>query len=120
MKAADVLRRLPRPVLLAVFWIVAVAVGVLALLPATMPLPTTGWDKANHGLAFTVLGLLGATCWPVSRTRVLLALAAYGGAIEIAQTFTATRSGEWLDWLADLVGLALAAAICAWDRRRYT
>lgn len=76
-----------------------------------MPLPTTGWDKSNHALAFAALGLLGCACWPASAVRVLVALAAYGGAIEIAQTFTETRMGEWIDWGADVVGLALAALI---------
>jgi VanZ family protein len=83
---------------------------VLALLPATLPLPTTGWDKANHALAFAVTASLGARCWPDRIARVRVGLAIYGGAIEIAQTLTATRMGEWTDWLADLVGLAVAAA----------
>lgn len=109
------LDRIPRRLLVAAFWIATVAIGVLALVPATMPLPTTGWDKANHGLAFATVGLLGAYCWPQSAARVWIALAAYGGAIEIAQTFTETRSGEWLDWCADLVGLAVAAL--AWKLR---
>ena len=106
------LDRIPRRLLVAAFWVTTIAVGVLALLPATMPLPTTGWDKSNHVLAFGTLGLLGAVCWPQSAARVWVALAAYGGAIEIAQTFTATRSGEWLDWCADLVGLAVAVLAC--------
>jgi LPXTG-motif cell wall-anchored protein len=103
--------RIPRPVVLAAFWAATVAVGVLALLPAAVPLPTTGWDKSNHALAFAVLGLLGAAAWPASAGRVWLALAAYGGAIEIAQTFTETRMGEWIDWAADLIGLAMAAVV---------
>lgn len=105
------LRRLPRPLLLSAFWCAAVAIGILALLPATMPLPSTGWDKANHALAFTVLGWLGVTCWPSNALRVLVALAAYGGAIEIAQMFTETRTAEWADWAVDLAGLALAAVV---------
>lgn len=58
----SLLLRLPRPVLLSAFWIAAIAIGVLALLPATLPLPSTGWDKANHALAFFVLGVLGGAC----------------------------------------------------------
>ena len=104
---------LPRSLLVGLFWAGCLAVGVLALLPATLPLPSTGWDKANHGLAFMALGLLGARCWPRGRTQVLLALAAYGGAIELAQTLTATRTGEWSDWLADSTGLAIAAVLWA-------
>jgi len=103
--------RIPRAAWLAAFWLATIAVGVLALVPATMPLPSTGWDKANHALAFAVLALLGTACWPRSAIRVLVALALYGGAIEIAQTFTETRMGEWLDWCADLAGLAVAVAM---------
>jgi len=103
--------RIPRAAWLAAFWLASVAVGVLALVPATTPLPSTGWDKANHALAFAVLALLGMACWPGSAIRVLAALALYGGAIEVAQTFTETRMGEWLDWCADLTGLAIAMAI---------
>jgi VanZ family protein len=102
-----------RSKLIGLFWTGCLAVGVLALLPATLPLPSTGWDKANHGLAFMALGLLGARCWPRGRMQVLLALAAYGGAIEIAQSLTATRTGDWADWLADAVGLAMAAILWA-------
>ena len=112
--------KLPRPLLLAAFWGAAVAVGVLALVPATLPLPSTGWDKANHALAFAVLAWLGSSCWPGVWVRVMVALALYGGAIEIAQTFTETRMGEWADWCADLVGLAVAAGLHALDMRRHT
>jgi LPXTG-motif cell wall-anchored protein len=95
----------------AAFWVATVAVGVLALLPASLPLPSTGWDKSNHSLAFAVLGLLGAVCWPQLVVRVWVALAAYGAAIEVAQTFTETRTGDWRDWCADVVGLVIAALV---------
>jgi VanZ family protein len=103
--------RIPRRLLLAAFWIAVVVVGVLALVPITTHMPTTGWDKSNHALAFVVLGVLGAACWPTAALRAWVALAAYGGAIEIAQTFTETRSGDWHDWLADVVGLVVAALV---------
>jgi VanZ family protein len=112
------LDRIPRRLVQAAFWAAAIAVGVLALVPATTPLPSTGWDKANHGLAFFTLGLLGAVAWPRSAIRVWLALAIYGGAIEIAQTLTPTRDGEWLDWCADIVGIALVAFLSYIDARR--
>ena len=35
-----------------------------------------------------------------------------GGLIELVQAYcTATRSGEWLDWLADAVGVTLAVGV---------
>jgi VanZ family protein len=114
----SLLDRLPRPLILAAFWIATIGVGVLALLPASVPMPTTGWDKANHGLAFFTLGLLGAVAWPRSAARVWVALAIYGGAIEIAQALTPTRDGEWLDWCADMVGIGLVALAWRWSARR--
>jgi VanZ family protein len=111
------MKRPPRRLLVGLFWALVVVVGVLALLPARYPMPSTGWDKANHALAFAVLGVLGNACWPHRRAHVILALAAYGGAIEIAQTFTETRLGEWFDWFADLAGLLLAVAAHAVRRR---
>src|SRR5262249_34376643 len=83
--------RPPRAVLLALFWTAAVTVGAFALMPITIHLPSTGWDKANHALAFAILAWLGVPCWPQRRAQVLVALAAYGGAIEIAQLFTDTH-----------------------------
>ena len=103
------LNRIPRWLLLAAFWTATVGVAVLALVPASTPLPSTGWDKSNHALAFFTLALLGSVCWPRSAVRVWIALVIYGGAIEIAQALTPTRDGEWLDLVADSIGIALAA-----------
>jgi VanZ family protein len=103
------LHRIPRPLLLAAFWTAVIGIAVLALVPGSTPLPTTGWDKSNHALAFFTLALLGSVCWPRSAVRVCIAIALYGGLIEVAQTLTPTRDGEWLDWFADMVGIALAA-----------
>jgi VanZ family protein len=38
---------------------------------------------------------------------VILSLIALGGAIEIAQSFTTARSHEWLDFLANGLGVLL-------------
>lgn len=110
----SLIARVRRWLLLAAFWTALAAVGVLSLLPPALPLPTTGWDKANHLLAFMTLALLAATCWPARRWHVLLALAAYGAAIEIAQSLLGIRIGEWADWAADVAGLAVAYP--AWKR----
>jgi hypothetical protein len=90
------------------FWACVAAVLVLALAKPGHYLPTTGWDKANHALAFAVLALLGALAYPGRLARVLIALLAYGALIEVLQSLTRYRSGEWLDLLADAVGLLLA------------
>jgi VanZ family protein len=90
------------------FWLCVLAVLVLALMPASAHLPSTGWDKANHALAFAVMAVLGRWAYPQRTAAVLLSLLAYGGLIEALQALTPDRSSELGDWLADCVGLSLA------------
>lgn len=82
-------------------------VMALSLMPAEVPMPSTGWDKSNHFLAFFVLTLLGGVAYPGRTALVLTGLLAYGGLIEVLQSFTPSRSAEWGDLLADAVGLLL-------------
>lgn len=98
------------------FWRLALAgamlvVGVLSLLPLGPELPSTGWDKTNHLLAFAVLALLAGPAWPGRIGAALLALMAYGGLIEVLQAFTGYRLAEWADWLADGLGLLLGGGL---------
>ena len=83
------------------------AILVLSLMPPSSNLPTTGWDKSNHMLGFGTLGLLGVRSWPSRTATVLAVLLAYGGLIEILQSFTPYRSADWADLIADGVGLGL-------------
>ena len=103
----------------AAFWLCVAAVLVLALLPATAPLPSTGWDKANHALAFGVMALLGRWAYRRSTAALVLGLFAYGGLIEALQALTPDRSSEWGDWLADCIGMALAWTLM-WLGLRWT
>lgn len=91
-----------------------VAVLVASLWPAREPLPLgTGWDKADHVVAFVALGLLGLLSWSAHRARVLAGLLAYGVWIEVLQGFTVYRQADWHDVVADAIGLALATLILA-------
>jgi VanZ family protein len=104
-------------------WAFALGLAVvmaLALAPPRFPTPSTGWDKANHALAFAVLALLGFAGYPRGKVAVLAALLAYGGLIEVLQGMTGYRSADWLDWVADSVGLAIGSMLTrvfAWHRR---
>ena len=71
------------------------------------------FDKMVHFGMFFILGLfigakkeyqLAATIY----SWQIYFAAIYGGLIELAQSYlTTTRKGDWIDWLADLIGLAL-------------
>ena len=98
------------------FWSCAVAVLVLSLLPATPELPTTGWDKSNHFLGFCVLAVLGLQAYPARLIHVVTGLLIYGGAIELLQSLTSYRLGDWLDWLADAIGVMIGVAISSVTR----
>ena len=105
--------------LLVCFWSAALGVAVLSLMPIAYlpPQVFSLWDKAQHALAFTALALLGLLAYPRQPWRMVLALLAFGGAIELAQAATGWRYGEWSDWLADTVGLAAGSALAAHPRR---
>ena len=92
------------------------AVSYLALSPHPPKGLDTGWDKANHVLAFTALALCAHLSRPASRhARRLLpvALLAYGGLIECVQSVVPGRSAEWGDLLADAAGIAAGVALAA-------
>ena len=80
-------------------------------------MPSTGWDKNNHMLAFAVLAVLGLWGYPGRMVLLLLGLLAYGGLIEVLQSFTPDRFAEWADLLADVVGLLVGAVLASQLRR---
>jgi VanZ family protein len=88
-----------------------VVVLVLALVPPSVPTPATGWDKANHALAFAVLAWLGRWSFPGRTGALLGGLLAYGVLIELLQALTPYRDADWHDVVADGVGLVRAWAV---------
>lgn len=106
--------------------VLATVVCWLAFSPVPPPAADTGWDKANHALAFAVLAVVAElACWFKARRRALTAagLLAFGAFIELVQTQIPQRSGEWPDLLADAtgiaLGLALVAAVCLFHRHLF-
>jgi VanZ family protein len=110
------LPRLPLPLWRCLFALCAVAVLALALLPSA-PLPTTGWDKLNHFLAFSVLFLLGRQAFPQRVWTLAAALVLYGGLIEVLQSLTPDRSADWQDIVADSIGIAIGLLVDQAARR---
>jgi VanZ family protein len=114
-------RRLAAVVGNAVLWryllaCLVVAIAWLALTPSPPEQFSTGWDKANHALAFAVLTCSGRFAYPGSKVRLLAvvcAVVAFGGFIEIAQLFVPGRSSDIEDLLADSIGAAIGALLGA-------
>ena len=102
-----------------VFWLAVVGTATLALAP-TEYLPAQAfnwWDKALHALAFVGLALLGLPAYPRDFGKLAAGLLAFGGLIELAQSATGWRFGDWADWLADCLGVAVVMAPAWWWHR---
>lgn len=102
------------------FWLAVAAGIVVSLWPMhDEPRPWFRYeDKAHHALAFAVLPVLGWLGRFRSMLRLALGLVALGAAIELMQGLTFTRTPEWGDLLADVIGVAAGMVVVAWWRRR--
>lgn len=102
------------------FWLCVVAGVALALAPA--PERKTPWfahaDKLQHTVSFAVLVGLGWRARLGPRWRLAVGLLLLGAVIEVLQSFTATRTAEWADLLADAIGIAAGLGVASWIERR--
>ena len=100
------------------FFAAVLLITVLALLPPAAPMPTTGWDKANHCLAFFSLALALDHGYPRSPALWLKlgGLFGYGAVLEVLQGLTGYRDSAWLDLLANSTGLLLYLLLSSWLR----
>lgn len=92
------------------------AISYLALAPAPPRTLDSGWDKANHLLAFATLAFSAHFAWTAARVRRLWAPAAllgYGVLIELLQSQIPGRSADARDVLADALGIAAGLALAA-------
>lgn len=102
------------------FWLACLVVATLSLLPPK-DLPTIAmdiWDKAQHALGFLILGVLGLLAYQRHPAKVMAGLVLFGLAIEAAQAATGWRTGDALDWLADMAGL-LVAMVLRWTQANF-
>ncbi len=110
---------------LTALWLAGfVYLGLASRLPSIPALTGRGESLALTGhfgttlvLAVLMYGLLRATnldrpTLPVAAISFGFAVAV-GGAIELLQSLSATRTPEWLDWLFDGLGALLAVAVLA-------
>jgi hypothetical protein len=103
------------------FWFLLLTVFVLSAWPLPLEPPYAPSDKVQHALAFLSLGILGGAAYPrLPLLRLALGLAAFGALIEAVQAIPMlNRQTEFLDWIADIAGIAPAiAALAAWRSLR--
>jgi len=86
-----------------------ICIGVLTLFPLGLP-DVAGSDKDHHIMAFAALVFPCAALYPQGLSRVILGATAYGALIEIIQPFVG-RSGDFLDFIADLAGIGLGSIL---------
>jgi len=101
--------------------ILTVGIAILSLTESTQMPSVSLNDKAIHGMFYTLLAVL----WmiplrqsPITNHQspiyavVLFGTTAYGALLELLQHYcTLTRSGEWLDVLADFLGALIGVII---------
>ena len=91
-----------------VFWVMCLGIFILAILPNNSSLHTfPEADKVLHAIAFAGLSFIGCLAYPVRIFGLAIFLVFLGGAIEVAQGYTPSRSRELFDLLADLIGISL-------------
>jgi VanZ family protein len=96
-----------------IFWFGFVATVLVTLMPShEIPKSFIFWDKAQHSLAFFLLMLTGCLAYPKKVIWLLIGLTIYGASIEVMQKyFTRTRSGDFLDLIADFAGIVIGYLI---------
>lgn len=89
------------------FWCSLASLTIASLVPVELlpPQALDLWDKAQHALGFAWLALLGVLAYPRQAGAVAAGLMVWGGLIELMQLATGWRYGEWIDWLADAIGV---------------
>ena len=105
-------RLLSQPYAKALFWVMCGTVLAGALAPqADTPQLFALADKVVHTLAFIALALVGLRAYPRHLLLVCALLIALGGLIEVVQGYTSTRSQEWEDFFADILGVILGVLL---------
>lgn len=93
---------------LALTCLLLISIATLSLWPADYLPKVPGTDKTHHFVAYAALIFPTILKQPKNLLYIVIAFIAFSGAIELIQPFV-NRYGEWLDMLANTLGL-----LCGW------
>ena len=100
------------PTLFLRFASVAVLIGIwiLSFLPGSLMPTVPGTDKWHHAFAYFVAMYCWGQCFPrpIARLKLAMVFVLMGALIECLQGLTTYRSFEWLDIVADALGVTIA------------
>ena len=105
--------------------VVLLAIWILSFLPGSSMPSVPGTDKLHHALAYFALMF----CWgqlfisPRPRLKLAITFVVMGALIECLQGLTTYRYFEWLDMLANAIGVAIAWTVVTVQlavQRRFT
>jgi VanZ family protein len=115
----DLIRGLSRPVRLSLYAAASLVLTYMALAPTRdVPGAELFWDKFEHGSAWTVLTVAGLVLSTKRRWAIGVYAVVFGAVIEVLQAVMPFgRDGNVADWIADLVGVAVAYALWLSARR---
>ena len=102
---------------IAFFLVLAVMVGASLARNHHVVMAIGAYDKPAHLIVYFALALLATMGWPRRRRMILVILLVGGLVLEVAQNAIG-RSFDWLDALANVVGVGLAAALTRWLDRK--
>ncbi len=90
------------------FWAALIGSYILAILPQDVA-PKIGnlSDKSLHFIAFAVLSLLLNSSYRMAWWKSIVYLVFYACFIEFSQYFTPNRCAEFLDVVADIIGIGI-------------
>lgn len=100
--------RAPGPLRLAAYMAAWSVLMWLSLAPQDeLPRALSFWDKAQHGLAYATLTLIGAAAFPERVGLMVIVSLATGGLAEVLQGLEGLgRQADWRDMVANMTGVA--------------